>query len=77
MKLCELSDGYRETAKVLRKRLSLWRKMIAESDDPELRSFLRARIKSNEPILTQCYELQELTAHYYERGYKRNGRYTL
>ncbi len=77
MKLHELSIGYEESAKRLKAHLSQLRRDLAAEEDPQKRSILRYRISYLGAILTQCYDLQELTAHYYERGYKRNEKYTL
>lgn len=77
MKLHELSGGYADAAKLLKVRLSRMRKELAAEEDPQKRTLLRYRIRYLGAILTQCYELQELTARYYERGYTRNEKYTL
>lgn len=77
MKLCELSEGYLAAAAPLKNRLRTLRAMLAACDEAEKRAALRHEISSLSGILTQCYELADLTAHYYERGYKRNEKYTL
>ena len=77
MKLCELSDGYQEAAKLISQRLSQLRKELKLEDDPQKRAAVRNRISFYSEILTQCYDLRELTARYYERSYKRNDKYTL
>ena len=48
-----------------------------EAEDPEQIWQLKRRIAELSPILTQMNELAELTAHYYDRGYYRSGKYTL
>ena len=77
MKLCELSDGYIEAARLLRKRLTVLRRQCAAEDDIQRRSMLKTEIAALAKILTQCNELSELTKRYYERGYTRNEKYTL
>ena len=77
MKLCELSDGYLAAASLLSNRLRTLRKTLAATDNPEKRAALRHEISALGVILTQCYELADLTAHYYERSYTRNEKYTL
>lgn len=77
MKLQELSIGYLEAALLLRHRLHELRQALKLEPDPEKRTALRHRIASLGTILSQCYELADLTAHYYERGYTRNAKYTL
>ena len=77
MKLCELSDGYKEAAKLLSKQLKRLRERLAKLDDPQERAALRYQIALLAEIMTQCNDLQELTAHYYERSYCRNDKYIL
>ena len=61
----------------LRQRLSQLRKLLAAETDPEEIWHLQRRIAQLTPMLTQMNELAELTAHYYDRGYYRNEKYTL
>ena len=77
MTLAEMSKDYEESARLLRQRLRLLRKMAAETDDPEELWHIQRRIAVLTPMLTQMNELAELTAHYYDRGYYRNEKYTL
>ena len=77
MTLTELSRCYEEAAVPLRARLRQLRIELAASDDPEQIWQLKRRIAELTPMLTQMNELAELTAHYYDRGYYRNGKYTL
>ena len=77
MTLRELSREYRAAAEPLRNRLSLLRRELAAATDPEEIWHLKRRIAELTPMLTQMNELAELTAHYYERGYWRNAKYTL
>ena len=77
MKLCELSDGYKEAADLLGKQIVRMCKLCDTSDDPQEQATLRYRIAQLRAIMTQCNDLEELTAHYYERGYKRDDKYTL
>ena len=53
------------------------RLQLAQAEDPEEIWHLKRRIAELTPMLTQVNELAELTEHYYERGYYRNGKYTL
>jgi hypothetical protein len=50
---------------------------LAQSEDPEERFWIQRRILALTPMLTEMNELAELTAHYYDRGYYRNDKYTL
>ena len=77
MTLKELSQSYEESALLLRKRLWHLRQDLARSRDPEETWHLKRRIAELTPILTQMNELAELTAHYYDRGYWRNEKYTV
>jgi heme oxygenase len=61
----------------LRERGALLRQDLARSRDPEETWHLKRRIAELTPILTQMNELAELTAHYYDRGYWRNEKYTV
>ena len=75
--LAEISRDYEASAKLLRARLRLLRQQLAQATDPEEIWHLKRRIAELTPMLTQMNELAELTAHYYERGYWRNAKYTL
>ena len=77
MTLQQISQGYRAAAVPLRKRLSLLRRQLAETTDPEEMWHIKRRIAELTPMLTQVNELAELTEHYYERGYRRNEKYTV
>ena len=77
MTLAELSAGYQESARLLSRRLKELRRAIRKTDDPEEQWQLQRRIAELTPILTQMNELADLTAHYYDRGYWRNEKYTV
>lgn len=77
MTLAELSPAYQEAATLLRVRLRQLRQELAQETDPERIWHLKRRIAELTPMLTQMNELAELTAHYYDRGYHRSGKYTL
>lgn len=77
MSLAALSEGYLHSALLLRARLSQLRREVQSCPDAEGRAALRHRIAILAAMQTQCYELAELTAHYYERGFYRDERYTL
>jgi hypothetical protein len=77
MALSELSKDYAQSAALLRSRLRLLRKLEAEAEDMEVRFQIHRRILALTPMLTEMRELAELTAHYYDRGYYRNEKYTL
>ena len=77
MNLAELSEAYEASAALLRRRLWELRTELSCSRDPEEIWHLKRRIAELTPILTQMNELAELTAHYYDRGYWRNEKYTV
>lgn len=77
MTLAELSASYEAAAVPLRERLRELRQQLAAAQDPEEVFHLKRRIQELTPMLTQVNELAELTAHYYDRGYWRNEKYTL
>ena len=76
MTLAELSKGYEESARLLSRRLCQLRQMRQFADPEELWN-IQQRITVLTPILTEMNELAELTAHYYDRGYWRNEKYTV
>lgn len=75
--LPSLSRDYEAAAVPLRKRLQEIRRALTQATDPEDIFHLKRRIAELQPMLTQMNELAELTAHYYDRGYYRNEKYTL
>ena len=77
MTLAELSASYEAAAVPLRARLRELRQLLAVEEDPEDIWHLKRRIAELTPMLTQVNELAELTAHYYDRGYWRNEKYTV
>lgn len=77
MTLEEMSLCYEAAAVPLRARLRELRIALAQAEDPEDIWHLKRRIAELTPMLTQMNELAELTAHYYDRGYHRNEKYTI
>ncbi len=77
MALAELSKDYEAAAVLLRQRLKLLRQLLAAAEDPEEIFHIKRRIAELTPMLTEMNELADLTAHYYDRGYYRNEKYTL
>lgn len=75
--LTEMSAEYEASAALLRTRLRLLRQELEKAEDSEAAWHLQRRIAELTPMLTQMNELADLTAHYYERGYWRNAKYTL
>ena len=75
--LSELSRDYEAAAVLLRQRLRELRRELSRTRDPDKLWHLKRCIGELTPRLTQMNELADLTAHYYDRGYYRNDRYTL
>lgn len=77
MRLAELSEGYLTAAVLLRRQLQKLRIALKAAHSPQERAALRHEISALAQILTQCRELADLTAHYYERSYYRDEKYIL
>lgn len=77
MTMAELSLSYEAAAVPLRARLRELRLRLVTETDPEEIWHIKRRIAELTPLLTQMNELRELTAHYYERGFWRDKKYTL
>lgn len=77
MTMKQLSAAYRQAADAITARIRELTGMSKVSEDPEEIDKLRRRIAELRPLQREARELAELTAHYYERGYHRNGKYTL
>ena len=77
MNLQQLSQDYDDAAGRLRQRLAQLREDLASETDPEIRFSLKNRIAQLTPMLTEMNELKNLTAHYYDRGYYRDEKYTM
>ena len=77
MTLEELSQAYAYSAGLLRCRLRQLRQQLKQAEDPDVKFALRQRIGELSPILTEMNDLAELTARYYERGYRHNEKYTV
>ena len=77
MTLQELSKTYEAAAVPLRRRLAELRRMEKQTRFTEEHFDIQRRIRELTPMLTEMNELAELTAHYYDRGYWRNEKYTV
>lgn len=77
MTLLELSEVYQDHAKLLKLRITQLREARKKQIDPEAVFQLERRITDLEPLLREARELAVLTAHYYDRGYHKNEKYTL
>ena len=77
MTLAELSLEYRAHAHALDLRICQLEYWMEQSDDPDRRCQLQNRIRMLSAMLREARELAVLTEHYYDRGYRRNVKYTI
>ena len=78
MKMTELAAEYRESAELLKERIGLLRNCLQENDLCEMEKLhLRIRIGTLSCIRREVIEAAVVMEHYYDRGYKRNARYSI
>lgn len=77
MTLEEMSKEYRAQTRIIHQRILELRDAMQQAETTRERDDLRERIRALAPIWRETRELAVLLEHYYERGYRRNGRYTL
>ena len=77
MTLMQLSVEYREHARALDLRICQLQYHLERSQDPEERCQLEDRIRMLSTMLREARELAVLTERYYDRGYRRNAKYTI
>lgn len=77
MKLCEMSYVYREDYLRFKARIKDLKEQTKTAETKTERHILQRRIAELKVLAQQSRELAELTLHYYERGYRRDERYTL
>lgn len=77
MTLLELSAEYRAHAQALDLRLVELRQALEQTRDEGERVLLRERILMLSTMLREARELAVLCERYYDRGYRRNVKYTI
>ena len=77
MTLAELSLEYRAHAHALDLRICQLEYLMEQSSDPDRRCQLQDRIRMLSTMLREARELAVLTERYYDRGYRRNAKYTI
>lgn len=77
MTLTELSKEYRAQSIALRGRIDRLHENRAAAKEEAERLLLDGRIRTLETMWREARDLAVLTERYYDRGYRRNGRYTL
>ena len=76
MTLLEISVEYRTQAEVLWRRLSELRAQLPELETNQ-RNAMEGRIRILAAMWREARELASLCEHYYDRGYRRNDKYTI
>ena len=77
MTLKELAVEYREHARWIGFRIDQLKDSLEKSDDPRERGQLEARIKMLSTLHREARDIAVLCERYYERGYRRNAKYTI
>lgn len=77
MTLLELSVEYRAHARALDFRICQLQAVMERTENEDQRLMLNERIHMLSTMLREARELAVLTERYYERGYRRNAKYTL
>ena len=77
MTLLELSVEYRAHARALDFRICQLQAVLERTENEDQRLMLNERIHMLSTMLREARELAVLCERYYERGYCRNGKYTL
>ena len=76
MTLKELSVEYRTQATILHGRIEELRVQMSGQEEDQ-KSAVEARIRMLAVMWREARDLAVLCEHYYDRGYRRNGKYTL
>ena len=77
MTLAELSLEYRAHAHALDLRICQLEYLLEHADNADRRCQLQDRIRMLSTMLREARELAVLTERYYDRGYRRNAKYTI
>ena len=72
MKLVEMSPLYEDSARRIQVRMEELRLRLRTTEDPDSARCLRQRLTELQPMLRQCRQLAQLTAHYYDRSDRRH-----
>ena len=77
MTLYELSMEDSASAAAIRTRIGALRQLCEQTEDEGARQLLEHRIRVLNAMWRETREIAVLTEHYYDRGYRRNGKYIL
>lgn len=75
--LVELAKGHRRTADHIRRILTQYRKEQRETDDPEEKQRLKARINMLMPILTENNKMAEMLERYFDKTFLPDPEYCM
>ena len=70
-------DEAAKDAETLRARVKELEQRLEQTKNPRERCLLQDRIRMLSTMVREARELAVLTEHYYDRGYRRNVRYTV
>ena len=77
MTLAELSLEYRAHAHALDLRICQLEQLLRDAPNADRRCQLQDRIRMLSTMLREANELAVITERYYDRGYRRNAKYTI
>jgi len=77
MTLAELSVEYRAHAGLLKSRIRQLETVQARTQDADAQCMLDERIRVLTAMWRETRDLAVLTERYYDRGYRRNAKYTI
>ena len=77
MTMREMAREYRASAELLRRRRDELRPLLAQLTDERELLRMEERIKMLQAMWSETRDLAVLMERYYERGYRRNGKYTV
>lgn len=77
MTLQEMSVDYRVQAQTIHGRIQELRELEKRTESPLVQAELNRRIRALSVLWRESRELAEHLERYYERGYCRNGKYTI
>ncbi|MFI3250093.1 MAG: hypothetical protein R3Y07_03940 [Eubacteriales bacterium] len=77
MTLSQLSEDYHRNSQILSERVKKLERQIKDTKNHQERSQLGERVRILSTMLRESQEIAVLTARYYDRGYRKNVKYTL
>ena len=78
MTIIEMAEEYRYSGMLLKNRIAELRKLLSATKLCEMDKFrLRGRIDTLRSMERDVNEIAVVLERYYDRGYKRNGRYSV